>query len=135
MEIMSALARNVVYAELLAKTAPKVIRNETENQYYIDTLYALEQKPNPRREEKELADLLTVLIENFEDTHYSLPRSSPLQALEFLMTEHGLKQKDLVSIFGARSTVSQVMSGKRELTKGQIARLSEFFHVSPEIFF
>jgi HTH-type transcriptional regulator/antitoxin HigA len=135
MEIMSALAKSTIYAELLAKTAPKVIRNEAENRYYIETLYALEQKPNPRREEKELADLLTVLIENFEDARYSLPRSSPLQALEFLMAEHGLKQKDLVSIFGARSTVSQVMSGKRELTKGQISKLSQFFHVSPEIFF
>jgi HTH-type transcriptional regulator / antitoxin HigA len=135
MEIMSALAKSTIYAELLAKTAPKVIRNEAENQVYIEMLYALEQKPNPRREERELADLLTVLIENFEDAHYSLPRSSPLQALEFLMAERGLKQKDLVSIFGARSTVSQVISGKRELTKGHISRLSEFFHVSPEIFF
>ena len=111
---------------MLAKTAPKVIRNEAENQFYIETLYALEQKPNPRREEMELADLLTVLIENFENARYSLPRSSPLQALEFLMA---------VSVFGARSTVSQIMSSKRELTMGQISRLSQFFHVSPEIFF
>lgn len=132
---MSALAKSTIYADLLAKTVPKVIRNEAENQYYIETLYALEQKANPRREEKELADLLTVLIENFEDTRYSLPRSTPLQTLESLMAERGLKQKDLVSIFGARSTVSQIMGGKRELTKGHISRLSQFFHVSPEIFF
>jgi HTH-type transcriptional regulator / antitoxin HigA len=51
------------------------------------------------------------------------------------MAEHGLKQKALVSVFGARSTVSQIMSSKRELTMGQISRLSQFFHVSPEIFF
>jgi HTH-type transcriptional regulator/antitoxin HigA len=135
MEVMSALAKSTIYAELLAKTAPKVIRNEAENQNYIETLYALEQKPNLRREEKELADLLTVLIENFENTRYNLPRSTPAQTLEFLMAEHGLKQKDLVGIFGARSTVSQIISGQRELTKGQISRLSQFFHVSPEVFF
>jgi HTH-type transcriptional regulator/antitoxin HigA len=58
-----------------------------------------------------------------------------VQTLQFLMAEHGLKQKDLVSIFGARSTVSEIMSGKRELTRGQISRLSQFFQVSPEIFF
>lgn len=132
---MSALARSANYADLLAKTAPKVIRTEAENEHYIETLYALEQKPSMRREEKELADLLTLLIENFEEERYNLPRSTPVQTLEFLMEQQGLRQKDLVSIFGARSTVSQVISGKRELTKTQIARLSEYFHVSPEIFF
>ncbi len=132
---MSALATSTNYADLLAKTAPKVIRNEAENEHYIQMLYGIEQKRSLSREEKELADLLTLLIENFEERRYNLPRSTPVQTLEFLMEQQGLRQKDLVNIFGARSTVSQVMRGKRELTKTQIARLSEYFHVSPEIFF
>jgi HTH-type transcriptional regulator/antitoxin HigA len=135
MESMSTLAKSMVYAELLAKTAPKVIRSESENEHYIQALYALEQKRSLGREEKELADLLTLLIEDFEDKRYHLPHATPVQTLEFLMEQRGLRQKDLVHIFGARSTVSKVLTGKRELTKGQIAKLSQYFHVSPEIFF
>ncbi len=132
---MSALASSPVYARLLAETTPKVIRSEAENQHYTQALYALDQKRSLSREEKELADLLTLLIEDFEDRRYNLPRATPVQALEFLMEQRGLRQKDLVSIFGARSTVSQVMNGKRELTKNQILRLCKFFHVTPCIFF
>jgi HTH-type transcriptional regulator/antitoxin HigA len=124
---MDTLAHSPVYAKLLAKTPPKVIRSEAEN--------ALEQKRSLTREEKELADLLTLLIEDFEEKRYQLPRATPRQALSFLMDEHGLKQKDLIEVFGSRSTVSEVISGKRELTKEQIRRLSQRFHVSPELFF
>ena len=132
---MSALANSPIYARLLAKAAPKVIRTEAENEHYIATLYALEQKQSLSPEEKELADLLTLLIENFEEERYKLPRATPRQTLSFLMEQRGLRQRDIVGIFGSRSTVSEVMSGKRECTKAQIARLSDFFHVSPEIFF
>jgi HTH-type transcriptional regulator/antitoxin HigA len=135
METMNAMATSPDYAKLLAKIPPKVIRTEAENEHYISALYALEQKRSPTREEKELADLLTLLIEDFEEKRYQLPRAAPLQALSFLMEQHGLKQKDLVDIFGTRSVVSEVMSGKRELTKEQIRRLSQRFHVSPELFF
>ena len=51
------------------------------------------------REEKELADLLTLLIEDFEDKRLHLPRATPVQALEFLMEQWSLRQKDLVTDF------------------------------------
>ncbi len=132
---MHTISTSPHYAKLLAKIPPKVIRTEAENEHYISALYALEQKRSRTWEEKELADLLTLLIEDFEEKRYQLPRATPLQALSFLMEQHGLKQKDLVDIFGTRSVVSEVMSGKRELTKEQIRRLSQRFHVSPEVFF
>jgi len=135
METMNAAIANPAYTSLLAKVPPKVIRNEAENEYYIEALYVLEQKRSLTREEKEFSDLLTLLIEEFEERRYQLPRSTPLQALAFLMEQHGLKQKDLTDIFGARSVVSEVLSGKRELTKEHIRRLIRRFHVSPEIFF
>ena len=132
---MSALHVSPAYAQLLARIPPKVIRSEAENEHYIAALYALEQQRTLTRAEKELAELLTLLIENFEEKRYQLPRATPLQALTFLMEEHGLKQKDLVDIFGTRSIVSEVISRKREMTKEQIRRLSHRFHVSPEVFF
>lgn len=132
---MNAAIANPAYTGLLARVPPKVIRSEAENEYYVEALYVLEQKRSLSREEKEFSDLLTLLIEDFEARRYQLPRATPLQALAFLMEQHGLRQKDLAGIFGARSVVSEVMSGKRELTKEQIRRLSQRFHVSPEIFF
>ncbi len=132
---MSALTISPAYVQLLARMPPKVIRTEAENDHYVDALYELDQKPRLTREERELSDLLTLLVEDFEHRRYGLPRATPAQTLAFLMEQRGLKQKDLVDIIGARSTVSEVMSGKRELTKQQIRRLSEHFHVSPEIFF
>ena len=131
---MSALT-SPAYAQLLAQIPPKVIRTEAENEHYIEALYALEQKRAPSREERELAALLRLLVEDFEEKRYAMPRATPLQALTFLMEQHGLKQKDLLDVFGTRSVVSEVVHGKRDLTKEQIRRLSERFHVSPELFF
>jgi HTH-type transcriptional regulator / antitoxin HigA len=133
---MSALAANPVYTALLAKVPPRVIRSDEQNEATIEALYELEQREarwSP--EEAELADLLTLLIEDYEAKHYELPKASPLQVIEFLMDQHGLKQKDLADVFGTPSIVSEVLRGKRELNKEQIRRLSERFHVSPEMFF
>jgi len=87
------------------------------------------------KEESEFADLLTLLIEDFEEKNYALPKSSPTDVIMFLMDQHGLKQKDLTDVFGTPSIVSEVLSGKRDLNKNYIAKLSERFHVSPEVFF
>ena len=133
---MSALAVSSVYTALLAKVPPRVIRTDEQNEAYIEALYEMDQRKGKRSaEERELADLLTLLIEDYEEKHYQLPKASPLGVIAFLMDQHGLKQKDLVDVFGTPSIVSEVMRGKRELNKEQIRRLSEWFHVSPEVFF
>ncbi len=64
-----------------------------------------------------------------------MPPSGPLSVVTFLMEQHNLKQKDLTDIFGTPSITSEVLSGKRELNKEHIRRLSKRFHVSPELFF
>ena len=82
---MNPVTVTPAYTKLLARIPPKVIRTEAENEHYINALYALEQKRSLKREEKELADLLTLLIEDFEAKRYQLPRATPRQALSFLM--------------------------------------------------
>lgn len=133
---MSALAVSPAYTALLAKFPPRVVRSEEQNESYIRALYELEQHQSTwGPEETELAELFTLLIEDFEDKHYGLTKSSPLAVLQFLMDQHGLKQKDLVDVFATPSVVSDVLNGKRELSKEHIRRLSKRFHVSPEMFF
>jgi HTH-type transcriptional regulator / antitoxin HigA len=135
MEEMSVL-ESPTYAELLAKAAPTVIHTEEENEHYTAMLYELSQNHGDlSADERKLAELLTLLIEDFEEKHYQLPKAAPLEVVSFLMDQHGLKQKDLVDVFGTPSIVSEVLSGKRDLNKDHIARLSERFHVSPELFF
>jgi HTH-type transcriptional regulator / antitoxin HigA len=82
-----------------------------------------------------LAELLTLLIEDFEEKQYHLSRARPVEVLHFLMERDALKQKDLVKVFGTPSIVSEVLSGKRDLNKDHIKRLSARFHVSPELCF
>lgn len=136
MEKVSTLIVSPEYSTLLAKFPPKVIRTEEENNAYTEILYDLDRRSRKlSRAEKELAELLTLLIEDFEEKQYRLPPSSPLDVLKFLMDQHGLKQKDLAGVFGTPSIVSEVLSGKRELNKDHIQRLSRRFHVSPEHFF
>jgi len=133
---MSVLTVSPEYGALLRKVPPKVMRTEKENEAYTEILYHLDRRSKRLTPaEKELAELLTLLIEDFEEKRYRLPRTNPLDVLRFLMDQHGLKQKDLVDVFGTPSIVSEVLSGKRELNKDHIKRLSERFRLSPELFF
>jgi HTH-type transcriptional regulator/antitoxin HigA len=124
------------YENLLLKVPPKVIRSEEENEYFIEELRRFEEHEAEWGEaERRFAELLTLLIEDFEERNYALPKASPVAVVEFLMDQHGLKQKDLVDIFGTPSIASEVLNGKRELNKQRIRKLSERFAVSPELFF
>jgi HTH-type transcriptional regulator/antitoxin HigA len=122
------------YRQLVSKSLPHVILNEAENEHYIHILEILDAKSNPTPAERVLADLLTMLIENFEEQHYALPKATPLENLAELMQAHNLKQRDLVGVFATPSIVSEVLSGKRRLATSHIRKLSERFQVPAELF-
>jgi HTH-type transcriptional regulator/antitoxin HigA len=131
---MTALAINSEY--LLANfRAPSVVRSEAQNEHYISVLEQLERKKRLTKEEARLAELLTVLISHYEEKHYRLRPAKPAEVVEELMRANGLRQKDLLDVFGTESIVSEVLNGKRELNKDHIKRLSERFRVSPAVFF
>jgi HTH-type transcriptional regulator / antitoxin HigA len=124
------------YARLLSKNLPSVIHSEEQHDALLRQLEKLlEREAELTAAEREFANLLTLLIEDFEDRNYQLPRATPVEMLKFIIDQHGLRQKDLLDVFGTPSVVSEVLSGKRELNKEHIRRLSDRFAVSPEIFF
>jgi HTH-type transcriptional regulator/antitoxin HigA len=124
------------YARLLGDALPHVIHTETENDRCTVALEGLLRKNQRTAEEKRLAELLTLLIEEYEQQRYALPRTAgPVDILRHLMDANGLRQVDLLDVFGTASIVSEVLGGKRELSKAHIAKLSERFHISPELFF
>ena len=77
-----------------------------------------------------LVDIVGDLIEDFESEHHPLPDVTGVQALKFLIEQHGIKQCDLHEI-GSQGVVSEILSGKRELNIRQVRALSERFGVSP----
>ncbi len=124
------------YARLLTESLPTVIDSEGLNELYLEQVSELLRRESSlSAAERQLMKLLTLLIEDYEEKHYDLPETSPLAMIAFLMDQHGLKQKDLSDVFGTPSITSEVLSGKRELNKEHIRRLSQRFHVSPELFF
>jgi HTH-type transcriptional regulator / antitoxin HigA len=82
-----------------------------------------------------LLDFVVDGIKEYEDRIYAHPTLLPLEMLEFLMEQHGMKQKDLADILGGKGVTSEILSGKREMNKRQIKALSKHFNVSPVVFF
>src|SRR3954468_21587121 len=124
------------YAHLLGDALPRVIHTEAENERCAAVLETLLRKKSRTAEEDRLAELLTLLIEDFEQREYEMPRKAgPVDILRHLMQSNDLRQADLLDVFGTASVVSEVLKGKRELSKTHIAKLSERFRISPALFF
>jgi len=87
----------------------------------IDELWGA--KPNtPRGDE---LDILMLIVEKYEEEHYAIPASDPIDAIKFLMEQNSLSRKDLEPYIGASGRVSEVLSKKRSLTLTMIRKLHE----------
>ena len=125
------------YAKLLAKAAPRVIKTEEENGRALATVESLMEKGerNMTPEEGELLDLLTNLIRDYEAAaNPPREKSKPHDMVAFLLEQRGLSQKDLWPVVGSKSRVSEILAGKRSITKDQARKLAEFFHVGVGLF-
>jgi HTH-type transcriptional regulator/antitoxin HigA len=85
-------------------------------------------------EEDALAKLLVHLIGLYEDRASVPPKTSPRQVLQHLMEQRRLKQRDIVAVFGTASIVSEILSGKREISAKQARRLADYFSVPADLF-
>ena len=80
-----------------------------------------------------LMETIGTLIETFESQNVNELEGNPIDALNALVEEHGLKQSDL-SELGSQGVVSEILSGKRQLNIRQVKMLSKRFRVSPAVF-
>ena len=123
------------YGKLLAETVPTIIKTERENRRLIKVLNKLMKKGASRTpEETELAKLLGHLIQEFERRFYKPQRPTPRETLIGLMEMNRLKQADLLSVFGSSGIASEVINGKREISKAHAKALAKFFHTSTDLF-
>lgn len=121
-------------AEMIAHGAPRVIHNDAELEIYTDALFRLTALESPSESEVEAIELLTLLVERYEQEHYSIPKGDPVSILRFIIEEQNLTQRDLIPQFGSESAVSMFMTGQRNLTLDQVRKLSTRFKLPADVF-
>jgi HTH-type transcriptional regulator/antitoxin HigA len=131
---MTPLANPAQMIKMIEKGAPRVIHTEEELDQYAKALFRLTAKDNPTPSELQAVELLTMLVEQYEDRIHPIPSASPVDVLRYLMDRHDLKQKDLVPELGSESNVSQILSGARNLTLPHIYALAARFSVPASAF-
>ena len=125
------------YGRLLGRSRPRIIHSDDEFDRLaadLEALDAIQEKRELHAEELELQALLAHLCTEYEDRTVAPPTSSPLDVLKFLMDQNGLRPADLLEVFGSRPVISQVLSGRREISKAHARRLAVRFHLSVEAF-
>ena len=134
-ELMNAQVQEITNIWPSIKAIFSVPHSEKEYQILVEILDSLIDEIGDD-EDHELSPVMETigrLIENYEDQHYNINKSSPLDALKYLMREHNLRQSELKEL-GSQGVVSEILSGKRVLNIEQIKKISERFHVSPLVF-
>lgn len=113
-------------------TTIKPIRNE---QDYQETLTRIEQlmEAMPNTPEFDELDVLTTLVEAYEEKHYPIALPNPIDAIKFRMEQLELKQNDLIPYIGSKSKVSEILSHKRALSKQMIRSLHESLNIPLEV--
>ena len=111
------------------------IRDEAHYQRLLELLEALigETGGNETHPAMGLADIVGDLVEDYEREHHQLPEATGIQALRFLMEEHGLTQDNLPEI-GSQTEVSEILSGQQELNIQQVRALAQRFGVATGTF-
>ena len=84
--------------------------------------------------ENRYVELLSILIERYEEERDPIAAPAPLDALRELMSASGMSQAALAKLLGSSGIASEVLSGKRSLSKTHIRKLSEAFNVSTDLF-
>jgi HTH-type transcriptional regulator / antitoxin HigA len=124
-----------IYSSLLADAIPKVIETEEEYDRALQQVEPLHFNKQRTPEERALYRLLVMLIEAYEEEHYAMPSSPPHEMLQFIMESSGTRQADLVELgLGSSGVVSEVVNGKRAISKAQAKMLADRFKVSPSLF-
>lgn len=133
---MTSGSRNKsAYIELLKVFPPRPITSEEEflaTQQMIDSLI---DRRELTQDEQDYLNVLGTLVYEYEQKQELIPDLHGVELLKSLKIEFNLRQKDLVPIFKTESIVSAVLNGQRQLTATHIARLADFFGISPAAFF
>ena len=124
------------YARLANRVVVKAIETEEEYDHMVAAVERLMDKGagHLSPEESALLETLAILVQAYDDRHHPLPSLAPNKMLAYLMETSGRTTADLVPVFGTRGRVSEVLSGKRSISKEQAKRLAAVFKVTADLF-
>lgn len=131
---MTLTFNQATYRHLLAEVAPKVIETQEEYDRILAIAEQLTFKKNRTPEERALHQLLVTLIEAYEAQNYPMEQAAPHEILQHILECSGTRQADLVGVIGSSGVVSEVVNGKRSISKAQAKALADYFKVSPTLF-
>tara|TARA_R110000744_G_scaffold324624_1_gene430430 strand:+ start:350 stop:706 length:357 start_codon:yes stop_codon:yes gene_type:complete len=109
----------------------KVIKTEGDYQLALKRLEVIFHAPADSKEGDE-AEILSILIEKYENEHYPIAAPDPIEAIKFRMEQMGMDNQDLAEIIGYKSRVSEIFSRKRKLTLKMIKNLHEKLNIPYE---
>lgn len=108
------------------------IKNETDYRDALDRLEVIFDAPIDTKEGDE-AEILSLMIENYENEHYTIEAPDPIEAIKIRMEELNLRQKDLVGLIGGKSRVSEILNRKKKLTVEMIRDLERILQISASV--
>ncbi len=127
-------ASDFAYSALLLEYLPHAIHNERDYRKYLSRVEGLLDQKNRSTAESRYLELLAILIERYEEERDPIEAPAPLEALKELMAANGMSQSDLAKLLGSSGITSEVLSGKRSLSKTHIKKLAQAFGVSTDLF-
>jgi len=110
-------------AKMIAKGAPHVIHNDKELEAYTNALFQLTTLENPSASEVAAIELLTLLVERYEEAHYPIPSADAVSVVRLLIGCQGLAHP-----------VSMFLRGQRKLTLEQVRKLNSRFKLPADVF-
>jgi HTH-type transcriptional regulator/antitoxin HigA len=123
------------YMALVKRFPLRPIRSEAELDAAIAIIDDLTDRDELDAGETDYLDVLSDLVERYEDQAYPIKDATEAEMLAFLIEQKGVKQVEVSRATGiAESSLSEVLRSKRQLTRGQIAKLAGYFHVEPGVF-
>lgn len=114
----------------------KILKTKQEYSEACERIYSLinssENAIEPDSPEGEEMELLSLLVEKYEQEHHQMETPDPIEAIKFRMEQMNLKQADIAPLFGGKTRVSEVLNGKRTLTLKMITLLNRYLGIPLE---
>ncbi len=112
----------------------KPIKNNKSYEDALDRIYKLMQKDlKVNSKESDELEILSILVKEYENAHYPVPKPKPLDAIKFRLEQLDMSESELSSVLGYRSRKSEILNGKRKLSLAMIRKLNEILHIPAEV--
>ena len=126
-----------IYTKLFRDALPMPPVTAADNERLIEVMASIDERHergDATPEEVAFAELLAIVVEDFENRHYSLPAVPPHEALQALMEDRSLQHKDIAQIVGNKGLTTEIIAGRRKISKAVAVRLSTRLSVPVELF-